>query len=470
MINWSADLPPIKPKYVAIMQLIKTLIQTDQLLPGQRLPAERDLAQWFQVDRSTVSRALNDLATSGLLEKRRGSGTFVAKLAQLKPRSSNINWQLLLNPANQATPVQEKLIQARALDHGQLIDGAADELPAELIPRLGSLDFNWQAYLLAQEQELTTTGYRPLVNALGKRQSTRQRLDLTQQSLIISGGAEQSLLLILSSLVHAGEAVAFATPSYFNATAVFQILNVRTFGVTVDQNGVDLNYLEQIILKHRIKLLILNPTYENPTGATLTLEQRQAVLHLCQRYQIPIVEDDVFGWLVAPSDDVPTLKALAPANVIYISSLSKLLGSSTRIGWIMAPQVIGQRLLQVQKQLDMIPSTFAQMIASLALNSPDFPTELRRLTATLIQRRQAVAKIFHRYRPDWHFNLPQGGFYLWVTQTDSDIFNHLLALDILVKPGTHYGADRRSFRFNVAGMNDRQLALLAQRLQEPTPH
>lgn len=466
MINWAENLPNIKPKYLAITQLIKRLIETDQLLPGQKLPAERSLARWLSVDRSTVSRALSELTSQGLLTKKRGSGTFVAKNPNLKPLLANINWEQLLDTVSTSGfSIDEKLAQARLQGSDVIIDGAANELPAELIPNLKDFNFNWQNYLTNQKSS-GNAGYQDLLDTLSQQQEIQQKIDLSSQTVMIAGGAEQSLLLILSSLLEQGDAIAYTTPSYFHSTAVFQTLGIRTFGVPLNFSNFNLEKLEETILKHRIKLLLLNPTLENPTGESLSLEQRKSMLALCQKYQIAIVEDDVFGWLINDKTSLPTLKTLSPANVIYISSLSKLLGSSTRIGWIIAPKIVGQRLLQVQKQLDMKPSMLAQEIVNSALNSPQFTLGLIKLTHELTKRRQKTASLFKQYRPEWQLQVPQGGFYLWIKQTDPDIFNQLLSQNILVKPGTIYGADKASFRFNIARMDEAHLQLLEKILKK----
>ncbi|MFC6274093.1 PLP-dependent aminotransferase family protein [Levilactobacillus tangyuanensis] len=470
MIDWYADLPDIKPKYLAITQLIRHLIQEDKLLPGQRLPAERELAEALKVDRSTVSRALLELASVGLVVKRTGSGTFVSSLPQLDSAANKVNWTTFLETtaSNNYQAYQGQLLQARALDNGQLIDGAVNELPMDLIPKLGSLQMDWQNFLLAQHQE-QDAGYLPLIQTISNVHKARNQFKLTRQSLIIAGGAQQSLLLILRSLLQVGDAVAYAQPSYFNASAIFQAVGVRTYTVPLKHGKLDLAVLEDLILKHRIKLLLLNPTFQNPTGEIVSLRQRQKILTLCQQYQVPIIEDDVFGWLVNKADEVPTFKSLAPANVIYISSLSKLLGSSTRIGWIVAPQAIGQRLLQVQKKLDIVPSMLAQVMANLALTNPSFNSEIHKLTLELTARREAVAKIFHEVRPDWQFASPNGGLFFWITQRDQEIFNHLLANHILVKPGPIYGADRQTFRFNFAAMDATKQRQLETQLRQLKP-
>lgn len=464
MINWSKDLPNIKPKYIAIMQLIKNLIQNDQLLPGQRLPSERSLAKWFQMDRSTVTRALSELTSQGLLFKKVGSGTYVSEQPQLKPLVVNINWQKLLNPVESTRSIVEnQLVQARILNQGNLIDGAVNGLPSELIPHLNNLSFSWQEHL---DQSHATGDNIEFIKTLNLQQPNNQKLDLSQQTVMISGGAEQSLLLVLSSLLKTGDAIAISTPSYFHSTAVFQTLGIHTYDVHLNHRNFNLDELEETILKHRIKLLILNPTLENPTGETLSLQQRKAVLQLCQEYQVAIVEDDVFGWLTSDENSQPSLKFLSPANVIYISSLSKLLGSNIRIGWIIAPKAIGHRLKQVQKKLDMVPSLLAQEMVNKAINNSDFNSGLINLTQTLKKRRENVAKAFHEVQPNWNFTIPSGGFYLWITQDDPEIFNKLLDQKILVMPGTVYGATKQDFRFNISIMNSQRVVELKKRLKK----
>ncbi|MFD1417611.1 aminotransferase-like domain-containing protein [Companilactobacillus keshanensis] len=462
MINWHDDLPKIKPKYLAITKLIKSLIQEEKLLPGQRLPSERKLAQLFDVDRSTVSRALLELTSAGLLIKKSGSGTYISQLPQIHSLPTRVNWNLFLeNNKTNYSLYQNKITQTRALDNGMILDAAGNELPMELIPNLGLLQMNWQNFLLAQKQA-QDAGYLPLIQTIGHIHEQKKQLKLTEQTLLITGGAQQSLLLILRSLLRVGDSVAFAQPSYFNSSAIFKTIGVRTFPIPLTDMKMDLNVLEDVILKHRIKLLILNPTFQNPTGDIISLEQRQKILKLCQEYQIAIIEDDVFGWLVDSKDEVQTFKSLAPENVIYISSLSKLLGSSTRIGWIVAPEAIGKRLLQVQKKLDIVPSMLAQVMANLALTDETFNTEINKLTKELSIRRKNVTKILHELKPDWNFKTPKGGFYLWIKQNDPDIFEKLLKKNILVKPGPIYGTTKKDFRFNFANFDiERQQKLRA---------
>lgn len=460
MINWYEDLPDIKPKYLAITKLIRSLIQEEKLLPGQRLPSERKLADLLKVDRSTISRALMELSSTGLIVKKSGSGTFISQLPQIQSLSSKVNWNLFLeNIETTYSSFQNKITQKRASGDADLLDGAGNELPMELIPKLGSLQMNWQNFLLAQNQS-KDAGYLPLIQTISERHEHKNQFKLNNQSLIITGGAQQALLLILRSLLHPGDSVAFAKPSYFNSSAIFNTIGVRTFTIPMTTSGIDLDALEDVILKHRIKLLILNPTFQNPTGEIITLEQRQRILKLCQDYQIAIIEDDVFGWLVDSKDEVPTFKSLSPENVIYISSLSKILGSSTRIGWIVAPQSIGQRLLQVQKKLDIVPSMLAQVMANLALNDSSFNSEINNLKKELTKRRNSIVQILNECVPEWNFTEPKGGFYLWIKQSDPEIFEKLLQKNILVKPGPIYGTTKKDFRFNFANFDvDKQQQL-----------
>ena len=466
MINWYKDLPNIKPKYLAITRLIRRLVQEDQLLPGQRLPSERQLAELLQVDRSTVNRALAELSDAGFIVKRVGSGTYIADFPQ-ENSQHKINWATYAkHEANDTTQaLQDKISNARTTDLGDLLDGASNNLPIDLIPELGSLQIDWQNFLVAQKQE-DESGYLPLIQEIEKIHAQKQQFQTDNQTTVITGGAQQSLLLILLGLLNIGDAVAFPTPSYFHSSSIFKNAGIRTFPIPTDNNGLDLKYLESIILKHRIKLLIVNPTFQNPTGQIMTLEQRQRTLELCQTYQIPIVEDDVFGWLVKKAAAVPTFKKLAPENVIYLSSLSKLLGSSTRIGWIVAPQAISQQLLQAQKKLDIVPSLLAQAVAYLALNNDQFQKEIEQLIINLDNRRQSMMDLLHQVQPTWQFSAPQGGFYLWIKQDQMDIFEILLKKKLLIKSGVVYGASKKEFRLNFANFDYDKRQRLAKILKK----
>ncbi|MGQ4818308.1 aminotransferase class I/II-fold pyridoxal phosphate-dependent enzyme, partial [Enterococcus faecium] len=141
----------------------------------------------------------------------------------------------------------------------------------------------------------------------------------------------------------------------------------RLFGVPMTEEGIDLEALEQTIRQHRIKMVMVNPSFQNPTGTVMPLRKREQLVKVCQTYQVPILEDDVFGQLsFIPKTEIPPLKKLDPDNVLYIGSLSKILGSTTKIGWLSAPASVTKQIAEARKMMDVSLSIFPQMLAKMA--------------------------------------------------------------------------------------------------------
>lgn len=465
MIEWLQYLPEQKPKYMAIKKMIISLIDKGQLSSGDQLPPERQLAKLLSVNRSTVTRASDELVADGVIERRVGSGTFVSQ--QARPQARRVNWHTYLISQRQSQSQNERrqLQQLIRRKPEKLIDVYSSDLPLELVPQFQFPALTWQDFITAQALE-TPRGYQPLITAINQLDQHNKRLFFTEEQLLMTAGVQQSLFLILQGLLTPGDAVAIESPSFFHDSTLFEATGVRVYEASVDTDGISLTALEELIIKHRVKLVILNPDYQNPTGHVMSFQKRKAVVHLCQMHQIPIVEDDVFGWLgFDTTRPIPTLKQLDPDNVIYISSLSKIMGASSRIGWVAAtPQVIEQ-LTRVQHEMDLVPSIMAQVMVTLAMGDPQFQTQLDQLKGTLQERAQATYKMLERVLPDWHVYLPAGGYYIWVTHP-----NHKLRLktfidhQLAVAPGSLFGLKTDALRINFARLNAIDLVALEQRL------
>lgn len=465
MIEWRQYLPEQKPKYMAIKKMIIDLIDRGQLSPGDQLPPERQFAKLLRVNRSTVTRASDELVADGVIERRVGSGTFVS--LQACPQAKRVNWHtyLLSQRQSQSQNERRQLQQLVSQKSEKLIDVYSSDLPLALVPQFRFPALTWQDFITAQALE-TPRGYQPLIAAINQLDQYNKRLSFTEEQLLMTAGVQQSLFLILQGLLSPGDAVAIESPSFFHDSTLFEATGVRVYEAAVDADGISLTALEQLIIKHRIKLVILNPDYQNPTGHVMSLQKRKAVVHLCQTYQIPIVEDDVFGWLGFETvNPIPTLKQLDPDNVIYISSLSKIMGASSRIGWVVASSQVIEQLTRVQHEMDLVPSIMSQVMVTLAMGDPQFQTQLDQLKATLQERALATYRMLKSVLPDWQIDLPAGGYYIWMTRP-----NHKLRLktfldhQLAVAPGSLFGLKTDALRINFARLNAMDLVALEQRL------
>ncbi|KAF3470446.1 GntR family transcriptional regulator, partial [Listeria monocytogenes] len=129
--------------------------------------------------------------------------------------------------------------------------------------------------------------------------------------------------------------------------------------------------------KQRVKMVLVNPTYQNPTGLVMNLKRRKELVRICAHLQIPIVEDDPFSELGTLDNQIPApLKRLDTDNVLYIGSLSKIMGSTTRIGWLIGPTAVIERFALVRQEMDLGLSIFPQVLANSVLNTACYKAHL----------------------------------------------------------------------------------------------
>lgn len=461
------------PIYVSIMTLILTYIQEGVLPPGEKLPSERQLAALFQVNRSTVVHALDELVALGWLIRKQGSGTLVNEgkfgIANLAPRTDWTHY-LAQHAAIKTDAYSEKVAALKKQQQFQL-DAYTGELPLDLIPSFMLPAMSWRE-VLAEEARQDDFGYQPLKQAIGQMLQTMYDFSLPTADLLITSGAQQGLFLVLQVLLKIGDSVAIEDPSFLYALPIFQAAGIRLFGVKMDAEGLSLEKLEALIYQQKIKMVFVTPSFQNPTGVFMSLARRKALVALCRRHQIPLVEDDVFAGLAFHRAAIlPPLKKLDPENVLYIGSLSKILGATTKVGWLSAPTFISEQLMRGRKMMDVSLSVFPQILATKALTDPLFEAKRLQLNAALQMRATAVEQVFMRF-DEWQFFPIQGGLYLWLTwqkqalkRRDWQLF---LKEGLLVAPGFLFGEQMQSMRLNYTRISEQDLPLFTQQITNLT--
>ncbi|WP_235715853.1 GntR family transcriptional regulator [Latilactobacillus fuchuensis] len=223
MIDWTRYPLNEKPKYRALQRLIEALIQQGLLLAGEQLPAERQLAIQLGLNRSTVARAFDELASAGFLERQVGRGTYISQAALTQMTHKRVNWHTYLTtqrrPKGQRIRQQYQALIQQA--PAGLIDGFSSDLPTELVPAFQLPALRWTDFVKAQELE-RPNGYQPLLAAVQQHYSST----LTVSQLLITAGAQQSLLLVLQGLLIPGEAVAI---EQLHSSMTRRFLKLRVF-------------------------------------------------------------------------------------------------------------------------------------------------------------------------------------------------------------------------------------------------
>ncbi len=330
---------------------------------------------------------------------------------------------------------------------------ASGELSAHLFP-------NEQFRNILSEQPFTgylgyeyPQGNEELRSTIASHVNETRKIKTLPSSILITSGAQQALHLIVQCLLKPGDAVAIEDPSYCYSLPIFRTAGLKIFRLPVDADGVNPDDLIELHKKHRIRMVFLNPDFQNPTGTVLSMERRKQILNLSADFGIPIIEDDPYS--LTSYDEVvnPTLKSLDEnGNVLYISSLSKIMASGLRIGWVIGPSKVIQRLADAKQQVDFGHSVFPQWIANQFIGSEYFHPHIHFLRKELKQRRDQIILSLNQVMDEKvSFYTPEGGIHIWVKLNkavdEQKLLEESIKKGIAFVPGSILGSEKDCLRF-----------------------
>lgn len=424
-------------------------------------------AEQIHVNRSTVVQAYEELRAAGIIESMVGSGTRVSKSMWGTGSQQTPDWHQYLDGCKvvQPDPLYSQIIRS-ALDSGSsCIDFASGELSPDLSP-------NEEMRMLLSEHPLHedmsydhSQGYMPLREVLSSFLHHYRGIRTTESSILVTSGSHQSLYLITHRLLQPGDAIAIEDPSYYNSLPMFHAAGLRLFRLPVDEKGICPDGILSLYREHNIRMIFVNPNYHNPTGRVLDPSRREQLLEICSSLGIPIVEDDPFSLTSFTGNPPPTLKSLDTNNtVIYIGSLSKIVASGLRIGWMVAPQSVITRLAAERQQIDFGMSVLPQRIAARLLSEAYFDQHLVRLRQELLKKRNLLIDALQRELPgEVAYSLPQGGLHLWCKVNppfhDTLLLEESVKQGVLYYPGTVYGSKAGYVRFTYARPHEDEIDL-----------
>jgi DNA-binding transcriptional MocR family regulator len=264
-----------------------------------------------------------------------------------------------------------------------------------------------------------TQGYPPLRAAIA--QLLQQRgLEVDESIVCVTSGCQQGIDLAAKVFVGAGDAVLVEQPSFLGALEAFRARGARVVGVPIEADGLRVEALPALIQRHRPKLLYCMPTYQNPTGRSLSEEKRRALLRIAAAYDLPIVEDDSAGFFdLDPHTPAPTsIKAEDHAGyVIHLGTFSKLIAAGLRLGWLVADPAVFDKLVAAKYASDLSSDALVQRAVHRLLVEGALDAHLSRARAEYRHRRDVLLEALCQpdvLPPDARFDPPQGGFNLWL--------------------------------------------------------
>jgi len=441
------------PLYIQISAQLRDQIRSGELASGVQLPPERRLAAMLGVNRTTIVNAYRELAADGLITGHVGRGTAVAGASPAdgpyEGNRSEMPWEQLFNSTTEVmnTPLlrDTRIVSARSDVISFATGIPTPELyPVDTIRDLlnGALHEAGQSLL----QYCPTEGYPPLREELAARIGDEQhRVDPSE--VLVVAGSQQGLFLLASTMIEPGDLVAIESPTYLGALQVFRALGARLLPIPVDADGMRVGILEDLIGRRRPKLIYTLPTFQNPTGSTMSLERRQRLLTLSARYQVPIIEDDPYGALRYEGRAVPSLHAMdRHGSVIYLSTVSKILFPGFRIGWIAAPRPVVERLALMKQIVDLDTNPLAQWAVWAFLERGLIGPHLEQLRQIYPQRRDRMIAALERHVGDaMSWSRPAGGFYIWCRLRDGlrsrDLLAEAAREGVAIAPGETFYPD-----------------------------
>ena len=396
------------PLYKQLAESIRALVNSGTLGVGERLPPTRELAARLGLNRTTVSAAYAMLEKSGLLEGHVGRGSFVSQAGSTLS-SAQVDWDAMLPPARPVIPPADgisisfansrpsetafPLAQFRRLSK-QVVDGPE----ASGILQLGP-----------------PHGYAPLRRFL-LNDAAGAGIARANDDVAVTNGCQQALDLLARLFITDKQAIAVEDPVYHGVLRVFSRAGARLIPVPVDHAGIDPNALYTIVKESRPRLLVVTPSFQNPTGATLPLERRQRIVEIAQRFGLVLIENDIYSDLRYRGKALPSLKQLdASGQTVLLRSYSKIAFPGLRVGWVIAPRAVITHLADIKQTSDLHSDQLSQAILLRFAESGELSKHLERTRSAGLQKLNAVTDACERYLPPGsNFTKPDGGMNLWI--------------------------------------------------------
>ncbi|WML27258.1 PLP-dependent aminotransferase family protein [Neobacillus sp. OS1-33] len=459
-MEWKPNRQAKKAIYKQLAEYIENGIAAGTFPPDKPLPSERTLAKDLNVNRSTVIAAYDELESNGLIQRNRGSGTTISKDIWGITRKRIPSWNRYIEAGSflPNLPVTQR-IRREAVEH-KIINLASGELSEDLFP------LHYLREITSSRSFIGSLGYdHPQGNAILRETIAMhvkqyRKIETNPSSILITSGAQQALHLVVQCLLKQGDAVALEDPSYNYNLPIFKSAGLRPFYIPVNENGINPDDLLSLHKKHRIRMIFLNPSFQNPTGALLSEKKRKAILEISSENGIPVVEDDPYSLTSFTGEKVSTLKSMdVNGNVLYISSLSKIVASGLRIGWIIGPTSVIERLSDAKQQIDFGHASFTQWIANDFLESENFHSHIANLNKQLEKRRNQIISSLNFYLKDEvDYFTPMGGIHIWCRikkeMNDTQLLEESIKKGVIYVPGYTMGSQKGFVRFTFARENE----------------
>lgn len=239
--------------------------------------------------------------------------------------------------------------------------------------------------------------------------------------VVVTVGSQMGLDMVTRLFCDPGDVVLAEGPSYVGALGSFAAYQAQVVHVAMDDDGLRPDALREALAQvgkagRRAKFLYTIPNFHNPAGVTLAVARRAEILEICRSHGVLVLEDNPYGLLGFVGQTYPALRSTDPDNVIYLGSFSKTFASGLRVGWVLAPHGVREKLVLAAESATLCPPTLNQLIVSRYLETHDWKGQIKTFRENYRERRDAIISALAQYMPaGCSWTRPDGGFYVWVT-------------------------------------------------------
>jgi DNA-binding transcriptional MocR family regulator len=438
--------------------------------PGALLPSVRELQKRYQVSPVTVTKALSLLKRQGVIYVRPGQGAFLVESVRLRA-DHDVSWQSLVLGARVANALEDHMAAVPpdeiAFNAGYL---SADLQPLKELRRYSTT----AASRAAAWGQIPTEGLAELRTWFAEETGAGYR----SHDVVITHGGQSALSTIFRAIARPGAAILVESPTYLGALAAAQGAGLRAFPVPIDEHGVRPGDLEAAFAATGAVAFYCQPLHANPSGVTLSLSRRAAVIEAVAAANAFVIEDDSTRYLhFAPGEPAPTLASLDPSRVVLIRSMTKPTVPSLRVAAIICKGPIRERVKSIRVSEDMFTGGFAQELLLELVSSASWPRHLARLREALAEKCDIATRLAaERLGEQFEVRRPGGGLHLWVKLPEALDENEFVAQavrrQVHISPGEIWfpaerpaGYVRLSYGGVSIGEMDQAFSVLAENLK-----
>lgn len=464
------------PVFVQIAHAIAADIRRGRLRPGDPLPGSRALAEVLGVHRNTVLAAFRELAAEAWIVSEPARGTFVSRtLPDPTPRRSGaaLRTGVPPRPAFDLAPGPEPYLPISRAPGLLALPGGVPDVRLVPGPRLARA--YRRALLRAGQGHLgygDPHGLPELRTSLATMLAATRGLACGPDDIIVTRGSQMALYLVARALLRPGELVVVEDPGYRPAWEALRLTGARLVALKVDAHGLDTDALAELLTREPVRAIYTTPHHQYPTTHTLGPGRRLQLLALAKAHRFAIIEDDYdheFHYEGRPV--LPLASADALGSVVYLGTLSKVLAPGLRIGYVVAPPPLLERLVAVRSFVDLCGDRVLESAAAELLDSGEVGRHIRRARRTYLARRDAFAEILQtRLGDTLQFTPPSGGMAFWARTHGVDPAAWARAAGergVAFQFGRRFSFDARPIpfvRLGFAGLDERALQEAARRM------